>query len=95
MYAISFDLDTSMLEASYGPNSSNAYNEIRKELTANGFDWTQGSVYFGDETVDAVKCVLVVQSMTKKFPWFASSVRDIRMLRIEENNDLKQAVESI
>ncbi|EFX0967648.1 virulence factor, partial [Citrobacter freundii] len=28
----------------------------------------------------------------KKNPWFAPSVQDIRMLRIEENNDLMPAV---
>jgi hypothetical protein len=30
--------------------------------------------------------------MAKKYPWFTPSVRDIRMLRIEENNDLKAAL---
>jgi virulence-associated protein VapD len=31
--------------------------------------------------------------MAKKFGWFTASVRDIRMLRIEENNDLKFALD--
>ena len=53
----------------------------------------QGSAYFGDETIDAVRCVRTVQKMAKKFAWFTPSVRDIRMLRIEENNDLKVALE--
>ncbi|MDB5547968.1 MAG: hypothetical protein JWP21_1415, partial [Tardiphaga sp.] len=26
------------------------------------------------------------------YPWFTPSVRDLRMLRIEENNDLKTAL---
>jgi virulence-associated protein VapD len=29
----------------------------------------------------------------RTLPWFAASVRDIRMLRIEENNDLMPAVQ--
>ena len=61
-----------------------------------GFSRQQGSVYFGDvEKVDAVKCVLAVQDLTRKFPWFAASVEDIRMLRIEDNNDLMPAIEMI
>jgi len=43
--------------------------------------------------VDAVTCVLAVQELSRTFPWFAASVRDIRMLRIEDNNDLKPALD--
>jgi len=93
MYAISFDLDTITLEQSYGGTSwRNAYAEIRSALADHGFDWQQGSVYFGGDTVDAVTCVLAVQDLNRKYPWFRSSVRDIRMLRIEENNDLGPAI---
>lgn len=94
MYAIVFDLDTKTLEQIY-PNDSwrNAYQDVRKELAARGFDWQQGSTYFGNDTVDAVTCVLAVQALNKKFNWFASAVRDIRMLRIEENNDLMPALQ--
>ena len=94
MYAIVFDLDTEILREIYpGPSWNNAYNEVRTYLTSRGFEWKQGSSYFGDESVDAVRCVRVVQKMSKKFPWFKSSVRDMRMLRIEENNDLKAALD--
>jgi virulence-associated protein VapD len=96
MYAIVFDLDTQTLEATY-PNASwrNAYMDVRNFLSERGFDWMQGSTYFGNETVDAVKCVTTVQRLSRKFPWFKASVRDVRMLRIEENNDLMSAIEDI
>ncbi|WP_235911570.1 virulence factor [Mesorhizobium xinjiangense] len=94
MYAITFDLDTQTLEQSYGNASwRNAYADIRNALRNHGFDWQQGSVHFGDETVNAVSCVLAVQDLTRRFPWFRPSVRDMRMLRIEENNDLGPAIE--
>lgn len=95
MYAIVFDLDTKTLEKVY-PNDSwrNAYQDVRKVLQTKGFDWQQGSTYFGNETVDAVTCVLAVQALKKEFTWFAAAVRDIRMLRIEENNDLGPALEN-
>jgi virulence-associated protein VapD len=93
MYAIVFDFDTEMLKQTYPSQSwNNAYAEVRNYLAARGFEWMQGSAYYGDETVDAVRCVRVVQLMAKKFPWFTPSIRDIRMLRIEENNDLKVAL---
>jgi virulence-associated protein VapD len=93
MYAIVFDFDTDMLRQLY-PSSSwnNAYTDVRNYLSTRGFEWKQGSAYFGDDTVDAVRCVRVVQKMAKKYPWFTPSVRDLRMLRIEENNDLKAAL---
>lgn len=94
MYAITFDLDTAILESTYGgPSWRNGYNEVRNELKRYGFDWMQGSVYFGNDQVTPVTCVLAVMALTRKYKWFASSVRDIRMLRIEENNDLKPAID--
>lgn len=96
MYAIVFDLDTNSLQNVYpGDSWRNAYGEIRAFLGERGFGWQQGSTYFGDESVDAVSCVLAVQDLTSQLNWFAASVRDIRMLRIEENNDLMPAVERI
>ena len=94
MYAIVFDLDTTLLNELYHNNSAaNAYSDIRKFLTSRGFDWKQGSTYFGDDTIDAVRCVRVVQKLAKKYNWFTPCVKDIRMLRIEENNDLKSALD--
>jgi virulence-associated protein VapD len=94
MYAITFDLDTKILEETYHNDSwKNAYADIRNFLAKRGFGWQQGSVYFGDDSVNAVKCVMAAAAMSREFPWFASSVRDIRMLRIEEENDLLPAVQ--
>lgn len=94
MYAITFDLDTDTLKKSYHNNSwQNAYNDIAKFLRENGFDRQQGSVYFGNDEVDTVKCQTAVQKLALTFEWFAPSVRDIRMLRIEDNNDLTPAIE--
>jgi len=93
VYAIAFDMDIEQLRANYGDPYNNAYLEIRKVLARHGFAWQQGSVYFGDDKVTAVTCVLAAQDLARALPWFASSVRDIRMLRIEELNDLMPAVE--
>lgn len=95
MYAIAFDMDTDTLKKTYGNDSyNNAYTDIRKLLAKHHFTPQQGSVYFGDPVkVDAVTCVLAIFDLSRTYSWFAPSVRDIRMLRIEEQNDLMSAVQ--
>jgi virulence-associated protein VapD len=96
MYAITFDMDTNALQTNYhNPSWQNAHNDIGRVLHANGFGRQQGSVYFGDDGVDAVRCVLAVQALARAYVWFSPSVRDIRMLRIEDNNDLMPAVAAV
>lgn len=93
-YAIAFDLDTDTLTQTYtGNNATNAYYDIKITLESYGFSRQQGSLYFGDDTVDAVKTVLAARKLATKYPsWFPSSVKDIRMLRIEDDNDLIRAI---
>lgn len=97
MYAIALDLDQDTLSKTYGvPSYNNAYNDIKNVLNDFGFNRQLGSVYFGDEGVDAVKAVMATQKLAKQYhTWFPASVRDIRMLRIEDNNDLRPAIEMI
>ena len=92
-YAITFDLDTQILEDLH-PNASwkNAYSDIRGFLDTKGFDHVQGSVYFGRQEIDVVTCIVAAQELALAFDWFEPSVKDIRMLRIEENNDLLPAL---
>lgn len=94
MYAIVFDLDTQVLQATYRNASwNNAYVDVRRVLEQRGFEWQQGSTYFGNDRVTAVDCVLAVQQLKRDYEWFGPSVLDIRMLRIEENNDLSPALD--
>jgi virulence-associated protein VapD len=93
VYAFAFDMDIEALRNNYGDPYNNAYLEIRKVLQKHGFTWQQGSVYFGDERINAVTCVLAAIDLARTLPWFAGSVRDVRMLRIEELNDLMPAVQ--
>ncbi len=93
MYAILFDMDTNCLEEQYeGSTYHNSYKLIKDFMLANNFTWKQGSVYFGNDKIDAVSCVLTVQKLAQKYSWFSNCVKDVRMLRIEENNDLMQAL---
>ena len=94
MYAIACDLHGETLRDLYHNDSwQNAYNDVARFLRDHGFERQQGSVYFGDDTVDMVSCQTAIQRLTLTYDWFAPAVTDIRMLRIEENNDLQPAIE--
>ncbi|GAA8092662.1 endoribonuclease VapD [Helicobacter pylori] len=88
MYAVTFDLDANCLNEN-AVNLSKVYSDIRK------FMEQHGSVYFGDETINAVTCVATVQILAKQIPSFAICVKDVRMLKIEENNDLMPAIKIV
>ena len=93
MYAITFDMDASRMEELYpSQNWRDGHRQIGRILSEHGFDWKQGSVYFGDDSVNAVTCVLAIQDVSRRLDWFGPAVRDVRMLRIEEFNDLAPAV---
>jgi virulence-associated protein VapD len=94
VFAITFDLDTESLEKLYPSDSwRNAYTDIRKFLEGSGFEHKQGSVYFSVDDLDAVECVTIAQDLAAEFDWFTPCVKDIRMLRIEDNNDLMPALD--
>jgi virulence-associated protein VapD len=95
VYAIAFDMDIEQLRVHYGDPYNNAYLEIRRVLERHHFQWQQGSVYFGDASVTAATVMVAVIDLTTQLPWFAASVRDIRMLRIEELNDLMPVVQRV
>jgi len=52
-------------------------------------------MYFGAASVTAASAMLAVIDLTTRLPWFAAAVRDIRMLRIEELNDLMPVVQRV
>lgn len=94
MYAVTFDIDTNCLGDNNISNSK-AYGDIRKFMESHGFKWQQGSVYFGDTTINAVTCVTTIQMLAKEVPCFSICVKDVRMLKIEENNDLMPAIKAV
>ena len=90
MYAIAFDLDTKMVEL-HCPGDP--YGVIERVFAHYGYKRQQGSLYFGSaKDTDPIKAVLAVQELSNRHKWFRVVVRDIRLLRIEDSNDLMQAV---
>ncbi len=94
MFAIAFDMDTKALEAQFGPSYTNKYKEIEKFLAEHNFHWQQGSLYYGSkETTTIGTPFLVARRLSNNFPWFKTCVKDIRVLKIEDDDDLKPHLE--
>lgn len=88
MYAMAFDLDTAACKRCYpGANWRAAYGDIQRVLEKRGFWTQQGSLYFSNHG-RAVAIWEAVADLNTRYPWFRHVVRDLRMLRVEENDDL-------
>ena len=93
VYTIAFDLDTERLGIHYPGNSpNNAYEAVNRVFSRFGFHRQRAASIFGNESVTPVTCVMAVQAVQKQYSWFGKVVSDIRMLRIEEHNDLMPAI---
>jgi virulence-associated protein VapD len=90
-YGILFSLDQEMLQKTYGDlNYGKAYSEIKDYLENAGFKYIQGNIFIGNGS--AVDAVVTVQKLSKKFNWFKSSVKTLKLLRIDGYFDLSEAL---
>lgn len=87
-YALAVDLDAERLRM-----NTTVDQDLRRVLQQHGFTRHQGGVHYGGESVTAVTCVLAAQDLARSLPWFASSARQVRMLRVGESDDLMPAVQ--
>ena len=88
MYAVSSDLQQDCLARYYsGSDVTNAYGDIRRVMERRGFWNQQGSLYFSDDK-DPVVIWQAIMELKEKYDWFAKCVKDLRMLRIDENSNL-------
>ena len=94
VYAIAFDFDTAVLERLCGSNYPACYRKFGAVLAGFGFGRPARKrlLYLGNQDSDAVHCVMAVQEADRRFAWFAPAVRDLRMLRVDEDNDLMPAI---
>lgn len=92
MYAIAFDLKIDDLKKEYGEPYNRAYDEVRQELEALGFDWTQVSVYINNSSKDSLTIVYKAINKLSNIGWFKKSVRDIRAFKVEDWSDFTEIV---
>ncbi|GHV29458.1 endoribonuclease VapD [Clostridia bacterium] len=94
MYAIAFDLKMDDLKNAYGEPYNKAYDEIRQELEALGFEWAQGSVHVSTNPSNTLATVYKAIDRLSQIEWFKKSVRDIRTFKIEDWSDFTEIVKS-
>lgn len=94
MYAIAFDLKIEDLKTHYGTSHGNAYNEIKEEMRALGFEWTQGSLYISKDSSNSLTHVYKAITKLSSITWFKNSVRDIRAFKVEDWSDFTEVVKS-
>ena len=82
VYAIAYDLNN---EAAI---QHDAWHKIARVLEGHGFRRQQGSVFYGTTDTTAMTCAKAVLDLHDRYDWFWQVVRDMRMLRIDEEDDL-------
>lgn len=92
MYAIAFDLKTDDLKKNYGEPYNGAYDEIRQELEALGFNWTQDNLYLSSDSTNSLTTVYKAINRLSQIDWFKKSVRDIRAFKVEDWSDFTEIV---
>lgn len=94
MYAIAFDLKVDDLRREFGEPYAKAYDEIRQELEAVGFAWTQDSVYISTSEKDPLTTVYKAINKLSSITWFKNSVRAIRAFKVEDWSDFTEIVKN-
>lgn len=94
MYAIAFDLKIDDLRREYGDPYNKAYDEIRQELEAVGFERTSGSIYISTSEKDTLATVYRAINCLSNIEWFKKSVRDIKAFKVEDWSDFTEIVKN-
>lgn len=76
--SINFDLDTNKLKEVY-PNKSytQAYDDIKRFLTKNGFEHRQGSGYISKEDMTTLEVSDTLKELNKKHTWLKDSCKTL------------------
>lgn len=90
--AINFDLDTNALRKYYcqetGQRYTQAYTDIQRFMTHNGFVHRQGSGYVSSEPIDKIFVSYLILKMRQQFPWLTDCVKAMDVTDIGEQYDL-------
>lgn len=86
---VAFDLDTENLKKYYPKKSWNyAYEDIKKIMKSEGFQWQQGSVYVSKADKNIKEVFNTVDKLCKEHPWINKCMRDCRVTSVGRQHDL-------
>jgi virulence-associated protein VapD len=86
---IAFDLDTVALKMYYpGNHWQHAYDDIKRHMTQNGFQWQQGSVYVSKVPLYANSVSKIIKALITTRPWLNACMRDCVVTDIGKEHNL-------
>ena len=90
-YIVQVELDNHILKDLY-PNDDykHAYNDIRGFLNDESLDWISGPLF--DAGPSPISAVLAVQHLSAHFDWFKGSVKELKLLRVTNMDDLLNVI---
>lgn len=93
MYAIVFDFDLDILKRVKDVDGyADVFSKVKNILAVQGFTHKTGNMFVSRESISSVDVIVIMQSISKLYPWFAPSLSQLEMYRIEEVNDLLPAM---
>lgn len=87
MYILKIELDFDILNNIGKIDIIKAQAQIKYTLKEHGFI-SAGTVYFGNNTSNAVKCFSVISILEEKYDWFIQSAKTIKMFKVTDEEDL-------
>jgi len=93
--SIHFDLDINKLKEHYpNKNYTNAYEDIRKFLTNNGFEHKKDSDYISKEKIKPYEVEYIIQDLTKQYTWLKACCKKFEsfIYRPEDRLDLLKTI---
>lgn len=92
---VGFDLDTNAMKKHYPKLSwRDGYEDIRRFMTSNGFEWRQGSVYVSEKPIGQKKTVGLILQIKEKYPWLNACMRDCIMASVGNRHSLNYLFDS-
>ena len=99
---ITFDLHQETLKQLYPhteppPNAQyykKAYQDIRRFMTANGFEHRQYSVYVSADKLTTLDVIGLMEQLAERFPWLSQCVNEIDVTNIGVQHSLKHVLEN-
>jgi len=86
--SLNFDLDTKKLKEYYpNKNYTEAYNDIKKFLTDNGFEHRQGSGYISKNNMSNQEAVNLVIELNKNHTWLETCCKTFYYSNIGQEYD--------
>ena len=91
MFVIVIDLYDEFLK-NHNEDIDGIYETIASFFDERGFTKLRDGVYLSDKDVNAVSATVAVEELASRRKWFALTIKSAKLLRVEEESDLIDAI---